>query len=233
VTEAEWLTATKVTLPVLHWLRRRGSERQFYLAAAAFVRRVEQRLEDPRCHDLLRLVEEFADGRAAREQLARARRGLENELYERQTALEPEGLSLSLASKRLGPYFAAVWVAEPSGAWEALCNAQEAAGRGGKRAETGPRHVALLHDIFGNPFRPVTVDPAWLAWHGGAVKRLAEAVYDERQLPGGHLDAARLAVLADMLEEAGCSDPDLLSHLRSPGPHVRGCWPLDAILGKG
>jgi hypothetical protein len=49
----------------------------------------------------------------------------------------------------------------------------------------------------------------------------------------GHLDAARLAVLADMLEEAGCPDPPLLGHLRGPGPHVRGCFALDAILGKG
>jgi hypothetical protein len=91
---------------------------------------------------------------------------------------------------------------------------------------------ALLRDLSGNPSRPVTIDPAWLAWHGGAVKRLAEAVYDERHLPGGHLDAARLAVLADMLEEAGCCGAELLGHLRSPGPHVRGCWPLDLLLQR-
>jgi hypothetical protein len=57
-------------------------------------------------------------------------------------------------------------------------------------------------------------------------------VYEERDLPSGHLDAARLGVLADMLEEAGCSDPQLLGHLRSPGPHVRGCVAVDAVLGR-
>jgi hypothetical protein len=92
--------------------------------------------------------------------------------------------------------------------------------------------AALLHDIFGNPFRPAAVDPAWLAWHGGAIPNLAQTVYEERELPSGHLDAARLAVLADMLEEAGCADAQLLGHLRGPGPHVRGCFAVDLLLGK-
>jgi hypothetical protein len=89
----------------------------------------------------------------------------------------------------------------------------------------------LLRCVF-NPFRPAAVDLAWLAWHGGAAVKLAEAVYEERELPSGHLDAARLAILADMLEEAGCADPQLLGHLRLPGPHVRGCWVVDRLLGK-
>jgi hypothetical protein len=50
--------------------------------------------------------------------------------------------------------------------------------------------------------------------------------------PQGTLDPARLAVLADALEEAGCTDPDILSHLRGTGPHVRGCWVIDLLLGK-
>jgi hypothetical protein len=61
---------------------------------------------------------------------------------------------------------------------------------------------------------------------------LAVAAYEERLLPSGHLDNARLAVLSDALEEAGCSDEEILAHLRSPGPHIRGCWALDHILGK-
>ncbi len=66
-----------------------------------------------------------------------------------------------------------------------------------------------------------------------AVLPLAQAAYDERLPPSGHLDPARLAVLSDALEEAGCTDAGLLGHLRSPGPHVRGCWALDLVLGKG
>jgi hypothetical protein len=92
--------------------------------------------------------------------------------------------------------------------------------------------AALLHDLLGNPFRTVEVEPGWLAWHGGAPGNLAAAVYEERELPSGRLDAARLAILADMLEEAGATDPHLLGHLRSPGPHVRGCAAVDALIGR-
>jgi len=64
------------------------------------------------------------------------------------------------------------------------------------------------------------------------VKRLAEAAYAERAVPGGTLDGVRLAVLADALEEAGCTSVEILEHLRGPGPHVRGCFVLDLLLGK-
>jgi hypothetical protein len=102
-----------------------------------------------------------------------------------------------------------------------------------KAAERGEQ-VRLLRDVFGNPFRPPSpIDPAWLAWNDGAVARLALAAYEERQLPSALLDPARLAVLADALEEAGCSDAGLLGHLRGEGPHVRGCWAVDQILGGG
>jgi hypothetical protein len=100
---------------------------------------------------------------------------------------------------------------------------------GGEKTE----QCRLCRCIVGNPSRPpLSISPAWLSWEGGTVRRLAEAAYAERQLPSGHLDVTRLAVLADALEEAGCTNADILSHLRGPGPHARGCWPLDLLLGK-
>ena len=104
-------------------------------------------------------------------------------------------------------------------------------------AEGGPSHewfllagwpvsrARLLLEVFGNPFRSRRFDPAWAAWEEGTVVRLAEATYDDRAFE-------RLSVLSDALEEAGCTDAELLSHLRSPGPHERGCWALDLVLGK-
>jgi hypothetical protein len=89
-----------------------------------------------------------------------------------------------------------------------------------------------LWDIFGNPFHHVSLDPAWLAWNGGAAVKLSQAAYEDRLLPSGELDPARLAVLADALEEAGCADANILAHCRGPGPHVRGCWVVDLLLGK-
>jgi hypothetical protein len=97
--------------------------------------------------------------------------------------------------------------------------------------ELGPRpHVAsvvsvsrlLLRDIFGNPFRRATVLPSWRT---ATVTALAEASYAERGID-------RLPILGDALEDAGCTDTAILDHLRGPGPHVRGCWALDLLLGK-
>src|SRR5262249_50680168 len=88
-------------------------------------------------------------------------------------------------------------------------------------------------DLIGNPFRPLPAMPvAVFAWQGGLVVKLAQSAYDDRLLPSGQLDPARLAVLADALEDAGCSDAVLLEHLRGQGPHVRGCWALDAIRSQ-
>jgi hypothetical protein len=83
----------------------------------------------------------------------------------------------------------------------------------------------VLRDIFGNPYRPSTAASAWLTWDGGTVPKLAAAIHDERAF-------GRLPVLADALEDAGCTDAELLAHCRSGGAHVRGCWAVDWILGK-
>jgi hypothetical protein len=86
-------------------------------------------------------------------------------------------------------------------------------------------HAALLRDILGNPFRPSALDPAWLAWNGGTVAKLAAAIYDERRF-------ADLPILADALEDAGCADAGILAHCRGGGEHVRGCWAVDRLTGR-
>jgi hypothetical protein len=83
----------------------------------------------------------------------------------------------------------------------------------------------LLRDLFGNPFSPAAVSPAWLSWHAGTVVSYARSVFDRRRL-------APLHCLAETLEAAGCTRADILGHCRSPGPHVRGCWVVDLLLGK-
>jgi hypothetical protein len=84
----------------------------------------------------------------------------------------------------------------------------------------------LIRDIFGlTPFRPVAISPDWLTWNDAMIPKLAQAIYEEQAFD-------HLPILADALEEAGCTDADILGHLRGPGPHVRGCWPVDLCLGK-
>ena len=80
----------------------------------------------------------------------------------------------------------------------------------------------LLRDIFGNPFRPITLDPRWQT---ETVVALATGIYAERAFD-------RMPILADALEEAGCDHADILNHCRGDGPHVRGCWVVDLVLGK-
>jgi hypothetical protein len=87
----------------------------------------------------------------------------------------------------------------------------------------------LLRCIFGSlPFRSLPpVAPVVLTWNEGTVALLATAIYEERTF-----SRERMGVLADALEEAGCIAPELLNHLRGAGPHVRGCWVIDLLLGK-
>jgi hypothetical protein len=80
----------------------------------------------------------------------------------------------------------------------------------------------LLRDVIGNPFRPVALDPRWLT---STVVALAAGIYADRAFD-------RLPILADALEDAGCDSADILAHCRSDGPHARGCWVVDLVLGK-
>jgi hypothetical protein len=101
------------------------------------------------------------------------------------------------------------------------------------REEELHRHAGLVRCIFGNPFRAIVAAPSWLTCNGGLAGQLAHAAYEHRLLPSGHLDRARLAVLCDALLDAGClPDHELPAHFRSPGCHVRGCFAVDAILGR-
>jgi hypothetical protein len=87
--------------------------------------------------------------------------------------------------------------------------------------EKNPR-THLLCDLFGNHFPPVTLDPSWLTL---TVKSIAQAIYTERSFPD-------LSVLADALDEVGCTNADILNHSRHAGDHPPGCWTVDFLLGK-
>jgi hypothetical protein len=90
---------------------------------------------------------------------------------------------------------------------------------------TVPDHgkCGLLRDIFGNPFRPVTFAPDWRT---DTAVSLAQQMYEARKF-------SAMPILADALQDAGCDNDDILAHCRGEGPHVRGCWVVDLVLGKG
>jgi len=81
----------------------------------------------------------------------------------------------------------------------------------------------LFDDIFGDAFRPVTFEAMWRT---DTVVSLAGQMYESR-------DFSAMPILANALQDAGCDNEDVLGHCRGPGPHVRGCWVVDLLLGKG
>ena len=87
------------------------------------------------------------------------------------------------------------------------------------------RQCEILRDLVGDPFHPAVFQPHWVAWRDGTVRKMSEIVYDA-------LAFDRLPILADALEDAGCTDAAILHHCRTGGEHVRGCWVIDALLGK-
>jgi hypothetical protein len=92
------------------------------------------------------------------------------------------------------------------------------------RAPSDREICDLIRDII-NPTPPSPPAPSWLTWHDATVRRIAQGVYHDRAFE-------RLPILADALIDAGCDNEDILVHCRSEGPHVRGCWVIDLLLGK-
>jgi hypothetical protein len=85
-----------------------------------------------------------------------------------------------------------------------------------------PRSVRLLREVI-QPFRSPAERPRWATRDA---RHLARGIVQDRAYE-------RMGILADALEDAGCDDALLLEHCRGGDKHVRGCWALDLLLGKG
>jgi hypothetical protein len=218
MTEAEWLAATDAR-QMLEYLRGGGiSFRNLRLFACGCCWLIRSWLPSVAWRDAVEVAARVADGRATDTDLLAA-------LTRAQPPLEPGSwYDTGPPVSRSDHAAAAAWraTAREASHVNALGAAVHAAIAD---PATRPRQAALLRELVGNPFLRTSVDPAWLAWNGGMVRTLAAAAYEDR-------DLYRLAILADALEDAGCTDTEILGHLRSPGPHVRGCWAVDLILSK-
>ena len=80
----------------------------------------------------------------------------------------------------------------------------------------------LIREIVGNPFRPVNINATWLTAN---VVAIAQITYRDR-------DFSRMHDLGEAVKDIGCQDPDILIHTQLPTGHFRGCWLVDALLGK-
>jgi hypothetical protein len=247
MTEEEWMTGDDLP-KLLHFVVPRIQGRKFYLFFTACCREVQGLIPDERLWKFVEMREQFIDGKVKLTKL-------ENQFHQAQQAVASQyfgwknynpkkggkasskhptvsfgsGYETIVGASRLGEAVLAlshpsreVDTSRVSSALAILARAD------GDSATCAQRQCSLLRDIFGNPFRPVALDPRWLT---SSVVDLARSIYeaDPRQ-DGGYMDG--LPILADALMDAGCDSEDLLNHCRGAGPHVRGCWAVDLILGK-
>ena len=215
MTENEWLACGDAREMILSGtLDRAGGPRKLRLLAVACCRCSRQLMRNTDHRRAVDVAERFADGHATEGELVAAyqrtdeyARGLHDGESEREIRRWSEAVAVLNAVRLKGdPASDAVW------------QIRRAAHR-----NIDKTMVALLRDIFGNPFRPVALAPSWLTTD---VLALARGVYDERAFD-------RMPILADALQDAGYTNDDLLTHCRDTSlAHVRGCWAVDLVLGK-
>jgi hypothetical protein len=222
MTEAEWLACIEPDR-MLGQLRGKASDRKLRLFAVACCRRLIHLMRDTESRIAVEVAERFADGLATgAERRAAAKAGYA-------PGVDRQGWSFGAAGCAVGvPAFHAA----ERGSGNALLLAVERIppevdglrnrARDEAMRSEGDQQSALLRDIFGNPYCPVAIEPRW---QSADTVALARGIYEDRAFD-------RLPLLADALLDAGCADDQVIDHCRSEGPHVRGCWVVDLVLGK-
>lgn len=223
MTEAEWRACNHVQT-MLACVRGEASLRKLRLFACACCRSVWRLLADLRSQAAVAMSERFADNEATEEQLLDAMEWARSVVS--QADLTQVYYAKLSAVMEHGPREEVQWL-------DAL---GEYAVKASGFDNPAPLHfdptaavreetiqASLVRCLFGYlPFRTVCLEPVWLT---ATARALSQAIYEERAFD-------RLPILADVLEEAGCRDADVLVHCRGSGQHARGCWVVDLILGK-
>jgi len=189
-------------------------DRKLRLFACACCRRIWHLITDQAARKAVAIAQQFADGKGTAKHLreashAAARCTLELEEIgdlEEYRANQAVLAVLNASGQPLSPLFAARNAAEASG----------------NEATEREAQCHLIRDVFGNPFRAAVLQKLPSK---GAVADIATAIYVADRF-------GDLPVLADALEEAGCTTDEVLNHCRAEVDHVRGCWVVDQILGK-
>jgi hypothetical protein len=228
VTEAEWLTCTD-SKRMLDFAEGQLTARKIRLLAIGHCR-LSWELLPEQCRGSVEVAERFADGRATTEELEWAQ-------WRANNVVEVlDGRCQQTESDEQLPFTSSEEEERYNREME-ICHKQLSAAASAYDCAiphlnvrhwdiTGGQICDLIRDAVANPFRKApAVNPCWLAWNGGTISKLAAAIYEDRAFD-------RLPLLADALEAAACRNAALLGHLRGPGPHCRGCWAVDLLLGK-
>jgi hypothetical protein len=236
MTESEWLTCADPT-PMLEYLNANGlvSDRKQRLFDCACVRRLWHLLTDQNGRKAVEVAEKFADGEASLQELQDAQ-AVALAAADAKAMLCPPGTpnSYTVLAAAAGTAWEFRSGADPLGhaaqavAWVGLTHNNRSDRRTAKQRLVGERksQAALLREIIGHPFVLPTIRPYRdIEFFYTPSSKIARLIYD-------HGDFDRLPSLADALQKEGLDHPKLLSHCWLPGPHVRGCWAVDMVLGK-
>jgi hypothetical protein len=214
VTEAEWLACTDPEKMMMFlWKSEKITDRKRRLFGVAVCRRIWHYLTDERSRTAVEVAARHADGQATAKELDAAYLAA----FDVADALT-ESKDVDRNALRH-----AAWTADLAShpQWIGGGVALEAAEAVGTEIENVAQ-ADLVRCLCGNPFHPLTLDPIWLT---PGVVGIAAFIYDDRAF--GHLP-----ILADALEETGCTNKDILQHCRQHSEHDRGCWVVDILLGK-
>lgn len=209
------LTRSNDPSVLLRYAQQHGSERKVRLYLCATAEKVRDYLNDPAIWGAVGVAERYADGLASQQELAAAHRAA-CKIADRQTGLA------SMDDAQISVADAAWWVAHV--ACPAIMDEWTATRR------TVLIKPAVQCALLWEAFLPIYVNAASgvscpFSWISSTVHALATFIYDERKFQ-------LMPILADALQDAGCEEQVILSHCRGDGPHVRGCWVIDLILGK-
>jgi hypothetical protein len=217
---------------LLEFSQEHTNERKPRLFAIACCRSLEQWLTEPTCFLAIDRVERYVEKQASKHELASLRRDFlkpERDRLRRRCvagALSDWPDLIPNADRPtvcLASWDACRAVLRGSG-WDAAYGAAQSAvtaHRYSPQTEYG-LIKALFNDVFRNPFCPLTFDPGWRT---SDVRGLAQAIYDNKNFES-------MPILSDALMDAGCDEEEIIGHCRRDGPHVRGCWVVDLVLGK-
>ena len=187
------------------------------LLACGYCRLIWDLLTDERSRRAVEVAERFADGQASREELDQARAAAE-QAYRNGAPGAP-----ALAADQR--FFVPGNVASRAAARRADSKAGILPWRDAFGAERERQYDLVCDLVRESPSTPLVIRPEWVRWRDGTALKMARAIYE-----GG--DFGAVPILADALEEAGCDSAEILTHCRTHPVHVRGCWVLDALLGK-
>jgi hypothetical protein len=243
MTEAEWFACDDPVKLLTFVGRHHPNERKLRLYAVAGCRRIWSFLPDKRFRRAVEVAELFADGAVSRKVRSKCWKEVDAAMMSIELATQDQfGGHGNWPAASMAASMATAAAANAVGSSDSFVRpeaelfylaANSIEGMEYSHRERGidyrlaretewSVHRALLRDIFGNPFRPATLDPAWRT---STVVALARQMYESR-------DFGAMPILADALQDAGCDNEDILNHCRGDGPHVRGCWLVDLILRK-